>query len=107
MFRKSHPDQIAFEWSKDAQMERIIAGRVAIRAEREAIRWRFRMICIETVMMGMLVAVSGMTLNQPAARIVHAVIGVMLACSLSGILLVALSAVGGALVAHYRRWRAK
>ncbi len=107
MFRKPHPDQLPFEWSKDAQMERIIAARVAIRAEAEAIRWRFRMICMEAVMMGTLVAAAGIALDQPTARIVHAAIGVALACLASGLLLIALSAGCGLLVARYRRWRAR
>ncbi len=107
MFRKSHPDQIMFDWSKDAQMERIIAARVAIRAEREAIRWRFRLICMETVMMGALVAAAGIALDQPTQRVLHAAIGVALACLFSGLLLIALSAAGGLLVTRYRRWRAR
>lgn len=107
MCRKPHPDQLPFEWSKDAQMERIIEARVAIRAEREAIRWRFRLICMETVMMGALVAAAGTALDQPASRVLHAAIGVALACLASGLLLIALSAGGGLLVACYRRWRAR
>ncbi|MET3435993.1 hypothetical protein [Sphingomonas sp. 1185] len=105
MFRKPHPDQIMFDWSKDAQMERIIAARVAIRAEREAIHWRFRLICVETVMMGVMVAAAGITLDQPTARVVHAAIGVMLACLASGLLLIGLSAASSLIVARYRRWR--
>lgn len=107
MLRKPHPDQLPFEWSKDAQMERIIAARVAIRAEREAIRWRFRLICMETVMMGALVAAAGIALDQPTQRVLHAAIGVSLACLVSGLLLIGLSAGGDLIVSRYRRWRAK
>lgn len=107
MFRKPHPDQIVFDWSKDAQMERIIEARVAIRAEAEAIRWRFRLICMETVMMGVLVAAASIALDQPASRVLHAAIGIALACLASGLLLIALSAVSGLLVTRYRRWRAR
>ncbi|MDJ0277721.1 hypothetical protein QLH51_13025 [Sphingomonas sp. 2R-10] len=107
MFRKPHPDQIAFEWSKDAAVERMIEARVAIRAEVEAIRWRFRLICMETVTMGVLVAAAGIALDQPTARVIHAAIGVSLACLASGLLLIALSAGCGLLVTRYRRWRAR
>lgn len=107
MFRKPHPDQIVFDWSKDAQMERIIAARVAIRAEAEAIRWRFRLICMETVMMGALVAAAGIVLDQPTQRVIHAAIGVSLACLVSGLLLIGLSAASGLIVSRFHRWRAK
>lgn len=107
MFRKPHPDQIVFDWSKDAAVERMIAARVAIRAEAEAIRWRFRLICMETVMMGALVAVAGVALDQPTQRVIHAAIGVSLACLVSGLLLIGLSAASGLILSRYRRWRAK
>ncbi len=107
MFRKPHPDQLPFEWSKDAQMERIIAARVAIRAEREAIRWRVRLICIETVMMGALVIATGFASSQPVARVLRAALFVGGACLGSGLLLIALSAGCSLLIARFRRWRAR
>ncbi|MGZ2984043.1 hypothetical protein, partial [Pseudomonas aeruginosa] len=46
-FKRPHPDQLPFEWSKDAEIERIIEARVAIRAEAAALSWRLRLIVIE------------------------------------------------------------
>lgn len=107
MFRKPHPDQIVFDWSKDAQMERIIAARVAIRAEAEAIRWRFRLICMETLTMGALVVVAGLALDQPTPMVLRAGLTVALACFASGLLLIGFSAASGLILSRYRRWRTK
>jgi hypothetical protein len=105
--RKSHPDQFAFDLSKDAALERMIEARVAIRAETAAIRWRFRLILIESFMITSLVLVAGLTLKQPTALVVRGAIIVGMGCLLSGILLIGLSGVTGHLLSAFRRWRSQ
>lgn len=103
--RRTHPDQIDLDWSKDPEIERIIEARVAIRAEAAALRWRFRLIVIETVLMASLVLAAGITLKQPAELVLRGAIIVGGACLASGLLLIGLSGLTGRLIARYRRWR--
>lgn len=104
-FRRSHPDQLPFDWSKDAEIERIIEARVAIRAEAAALRWRFRLIVTESVLMAALVLGAGIALGQPTAKVLRATAMVGGACLASGVLLILLSGLSGHLAARYRRWR--
>lgn len=103
----SHLDSPPFEWSRSAEVERIIEARVAIRAEAAAIRWRFRLILLETVMMAALVLVSGLLLKQPTFIVLRASALVGGACLASGLLLIGLSGATGLLVSRFRRWRAR
>ena len=103
--RPTHPDQIDLDWSKDPEIERIIEARVAIRAEAAALRWRFRLIMIETVLMASLVLAAGITLKQPAELVLRGAIIVGGACLASGLLLIVLSGLTGQVIARYRRWR--
>jgi hypothetical protein len=104
---KPHPDQMTLDLSKDAQLERMIEARVAIRAEAAAIRWRFRLIMIETVMMASLVLAAGFALNQPPMMVVRSALIVGAACLASGLMLIGLSGATGLLVSAFRRWRAR
>ncbi|WP_223806412.1 hypothetical protein [Novosphingobium sp. LASN5T] len=86
-------------------MERIIEARVAIRAEAAALRWRFRLILIESAGMAALVLGAGAALHQPIGLLLRAGAMVGGACLLSGLLLIALSGLTGHFAARYRRWR--
>lgn len=103
--RKTHPDQFALDLSKDAVLERMIEARVAIRCENDAIRWRFRLILIETFMIASLVLVAGLALNQPTGLVVRGSLIVGAACFASGVMLIGLSGLTGHLLSAYRRWR--
>lgn len=104
-FKHTHPDQFPFDWSKDAEIERIIEARVAIRSEAAALRWRFRLILIESVLMAILVIAAGLVLHQPTGMVVCGALMVGAACLVSGLLLIALAGLTGHLIARYRRWR--
>lgn len=104
-FRRPHPDQLPLDWSKDAEIERIIEARVAIRSEAAALRWRFRLILIETVPMAGLVLAAGLVLHQPTDMVLRGALMVAGACLVSGVLLIALAGLTGHLIARYRRWR--
>lgn len=104
-FQRSHPDQLPLDWSKDAEIERIIEARVAIRSEAAALRWRFRLILIETVLMSGLVLAGGLVLHQPTGMVLRGAAMVGAACLVSGVLLIALAGFTGHLIARYRRWR--
>lgn len=105
--RPTHPGQLDLDWSKDPEIERIIEARVAIRAEAAALRWRFRLIMIETVLMASLVLAAGITLKQPAGLVLRGAAIVGAACLASGLLLIGLSGLTGRLIARYRRWRSQ
>lgn len=101
-----NPDQLALGFGKDAEIERIIEARVAIRAEAQAIRWRLRLVVIETVMMAALVVAAGVALDQPIGLVLRGAALVGLGCFVTGSLLIAMSAVTGRIIAHFHRWRA-
>lgn len=106
-FQRNHPDQLPLDWSKDAEIERIIEARVAIRAETAALRWRFRLILIETVLLACLMLAAGLVLDRPTGMVLRATAMVSAACLVGGLLLIALSALTGRLVARIRRRRGK
>lgn len=105
--RNSHSSQLPLEFGKNAETERMIEARVAIRAEAAAMRWRFRLILIETAMMAGLVLAAGLALGQPTAMVCRSAVVVGAACLASGLLLIGLSGLTGHLVSRYRRWRNK
>lgn len=108
MLRRNSPiHQLPLEFGKDAQQERMIEARVAIRAEAAAMRWRFRLILIESAMMAGLVLAAGLALGQPTALVCRSAVVVGAACLASGLLLIALSGLTGHLLSRYRRWRNK
>jgi hypothetical protein len=104
---RPHPHQFSLELAKDDELERMIEARVAVRAEADAFRWRFRLILIETSMMGCLVAAAGFTLHQPTTMVVRSALLVAGACFVSGAMLIGLSGVTGWAVSRFRRWRAR
>ncbi len=103
--RLSHPDQLPLELSADA-LEREIEARVAARCEAESVRWKFRLVAIENVMMGELVAVAGMALGQPMMMVARAALLVAASCLATGLLLLGLSAWTARLLTRFKRWRA-
>ncbi|MBO9379499.1 hypothetical protein GG804_22255 [Sphingomonas histidinilytica] len=105
--RNSNPDQFALGFGKDAEIERIIEARVAIRAEAEAIHWRFRLVLIETTLMSGLVLAAGLALGQPTAIVLRGAVIVAVACFVTGAILIALSGVTGMLLSKVRKWRAR
>lgn len=102
---KYRPDPVIVDISEDTAIERMIEARVAIRAENEAIRWRFRLILIETVMLASLVLVAGLLLHQPTSMVVRGSVIVGLGCLTSGIMLVGLSGATSRLLSTLARWR--
>lgn len=103
--RSAHPDQLALELSTDDDLEAIIAARVAARAEADALRWRFRLIMIESVMMTTLVLAAGIALNQPTGMVVRGALVIGVSCFLTGLLLIGLTGAASRLIARWRRAR--
>ncbi|CAM4217553.1 MAG: hypothetical protein ACOY4N_00075 [Pseudomonadota bacterium] len=106
MFRsKPHPDQLALELTADAELEAIVAARVAARAEADALRWRFRLIIIESVMMTTLVIAAGIALDQPTGMVVRGALVIGVSCFVTGLLLIGLTGAASRLMARWRRAR--
>lgn len=103
--RKPHPDQLALELSPDDDLTAYIEARVATRAEADALRWRFRLIIVESVMMATLVLAAGFALYQPAGMVVRGAALVGAGCFLTGLLLIALTGAASRLMARWRRAR--
>lgn len=100
-----HPDQLPLNWSDTQAIEVIVEQRLAERFEAESFQWRFRLVMIETVMMGMLVLVAGLLLKQPMMMVLRASLLVAGSCLASGLLLLSLSAGTAKLMSRLRRWR--
>lgn len=103
--RRPHPDQLALELTADADLEAIIAARVAARAEADALRWRFRLIIIESVMMTTLVIAAGIALDQPTGMVVRGALVIGVSCFVTGLLLIGLTGAASRLMARWRRAR--
>jgi len=101
----AHPDQLPLDLTDEQALERIIAARVAERAEAASFIWRFRLVCIETVLIGTLVAIAGVILGQPAMMVLRATVLIAVSCFASGLLLIVLSAWSSRLLARWQRWR--
>ncbi|WBO21751.1 hypothetical protein [Sphingomonas abietis] len=103
---KAHPDQLQLGWSdEDARIESLVEERLAARFEAESFIWRFRLVAIETVMMGMLVLVAGLLLKQPTLMVLRATLLVAASCFATGLLLLSLSAGTAKLLSRLKAWR--
>lgn len=102
----SHPDQLPLDLTADLELERVIEARVAARCEAESVLWKFRLVAIETLMMGVLVAAAGIVLDQPAMLVLRAAILVAASCFACGLLLLGLSAWSARLLTRFKQWRA-
>jgi len=100
-----HPDQLPLNWSDTQAIEVIVEQRLAERFEAESFQWRFRLVMIETVMMGMLVLFAGLLLKQPTMMVLRASLLVAGSCLATGLLLLSLSAGTAKLMSRLRRWR--
>ncbi|NMN06774.1 MULTISPECIES: hypothetical protein [unclassified Novosphingobium] len=100
-----HPDQLPLNWSDNEAIEVTVEQRLAERFEAESFQWRFRLVMIETVMMGMLVLVAGLLLKQPTMMVLRASLLVAGSCLATGLLLLSLSAGTAKLMSRLRRWR--
>jgi hypothetical protein len=102
----NHTDQFVLGFGRDSEIERIIEARVAIRAEAEALRWRFRLILIETTMLTTLVLLAGWLLDLSLYKMVRNALFVCAGCLASGLILVVLSGGASMGLSRLMRWRA-
>lgn len=85
----------------------IVEQRLAERFEAESFQWRFRLVMIETLMMGLLVLVAGILLKQPTMMVLRASLLVAASCFATGLLLLSLSAGTAKLLSRLRRRRGR
>ena len=91
-----HPDPQSehgiIDWVDNDAIERIVEQRIAQRFEAESFQWRFRLVVIETVIMGLLVLVAGLVLKQNPMLVLRAALMISASCLATGVLLLSLSA---------------
>jgi hypothetical protein len=104
---RPHPDQLPLNWSDNEAIEVIVEQRLAVRFEAESFQWRFRLVMIETVMMGLLVLVAGLVLKQPAMMVLRASLIIAASCLATGLLLLSLSAGTAKLMSRLRKGKRK
>ncbi|OYW89260.1 MAG: hypothetical protein B7Z20_00445 [Sphingobium sp. 32-64-5] len=102
---KPHPGQLALEFSPGDDLEAYIEARVAARAEADALRWRFRLVVIESVMLASLVLAAGVVLDQPMGLVLRGAGIVGAGCFVTGLILIGLTGAAGRLIARFRRPR--
>jgi hypothetical protein len=86
-------------------LEALIEARAAALAQAQAFAWRFRLVTIETLMMGALVLAAGLALGQPALLVLRAAVMVSAGCFASGILLIGMTGAADQALARLRHWR--
>lgn len=103
---RAPPDQKQprFEFEPDPKLEAFIKARAAEKAEAQAFQWRFRLVTIETMMLGLLVGAAGIALQKPPFLILRAAVMVAACCFASGILLIGMTGAAGTSAKWLRRW---
>lgn len=98
---------ISAKWDleDDEALERIIEARAEELARHEAMRWRFRLVLVETVMMALLVLIAGLVLGQKTELVLRGAALVGAGCLATGALLIVLSAACARLLTRMRQWR--
>lgn len=102
---KPHPEQLALELSPEGDFEAYIEARIAARAEADALRWRFRLVIIESVMIASLVLAAGVVLDQPIGLVLRGAAMVGAGCFVTGLILIGLTGAAGRLLTRLRRPR--
>ena len=102
----THPDQnqARFEFEPDPKLEAFIEARAAAKAAAQAFQWRFRLVTIETLMLGFLVGAAGIALQKPPYLILRAAVMVAAGCFASGILLIGMTDAAGKSAKWLRSW---
>jgi hypothetical protein len=100
--RLDRPDDLACS----GEINRIVEARVAERLQSDAFRWRLRLIMIESILLGALVAVAGAAVGQPGWIVLRAGLLIGGSCFATGVLLLGLSAAGARLLTRFRHWGA-
>jgi hypothetical protein len=103
---RTPPDQNQprFKFEPDPQLEAFIEARAAAKAEAQAFQWRFRLVTIETMMLGFLVGAAGIALQKPPFLILRAAVMVAAGCFASGILLIGMTGAAGKSAKWLRSW---
>lgn len=103
--RKPHPDQLPIHYGQSESPQPLPSQLAAIEAEREAIRWRLRLVFIESVMMAALLLGAGLAMNHGFRTALQNAVLVGIACLLTGMLLIGLSALTSRLLTRMSLWR--
>lgn len=103
---RTPPDQnqTRFDFEPDPKLEALIEARAAAKAEAQAFQWRFRLVTIETMMLGFLVGAAGIALQKPPYLILRAAVMVAAGCFASGILLIGMTDAAGKSAKWLRNW---
>jgi hypothetical protein len=97
-------NQHRFEFETDPALEAFIERRAAAKAEAQALYWRFRLITMETMMLGLLVGAAGLALHQPPFLVFRAAVMVAAGCFASGIILIGLTGAIDKGIMRLRAW---
>lgn len=101
----ARPSSPQLDLDLDPTIEALIEARAASLAQHQALFWRFRLVTIETLMMGALILCAGLALHQPATMVLRAAVMVSAGCFASGMLLIGLSGAFDRGLDHFARWR--
>ncbi len=85
-------------------VDRLVEERLAARLESESFIWRFRLVSVETFIMGALVLAAGLLLKQPVMMVLRASVLVAATCFATGLSLLLLSAWAARAMTRLRQW---
>jgi hypothetical protein len=85
-------------------IDQLVEERLAERFEAESFLWRFRLIAVETCVMGSLVLIAGLLLEQPTMMVLRASLLVAATCFVTGFLMLLLSAWTARTLSRLRKW---
>ncbi|NKJ00359.1 hypothetical protein [Novosphingobium sp. SG707] len=103
--RKPHPDQLSILYGQSESPQPLHPPLTTFEAEREAVRWRARLVLIESVMMAALMLGAGLAMNHGFRTALQNAVLVGIACLLTGMLLIGLSALASRLLMRLSRRR--
>lgn len=103
--RPATGNQPQLDLEPDPALEALIEARAVELAQAQAFAWRFRLVTIETLMMGALILAAGLALGQSALLVLRAAVMVSAGCFASGILLIGMTGAADQALARLRHWR--
>lgn len=102
-----HPKQRRPHSVSEAELERLIEQRVAARVQGEAIRWRLRLVTLQTLLLIGLVLAAGLAGGLAPSSVLRAALLVGASCFASGMMLLGFSHAGEKLLSRARRGAAR
>lgn len=95
-----HPDQMSLTFAQRAELEDFIEARASVQAEAQALRWRLRLIALESAMMAAFLFGGSLALHQSFLRAMRNAALTGAGCLFVGCLAMGFASMTGRLLSH-------